>query len=449
MASSLLFQKFDGTRDSWEEYSERLQYFLVANGITDTNRQKAILLTSIGASNFSLLRSLVSADGIATKSFEGLQEVLKVHFSPKPSEVGQRFKFNSCVRKPGESVATFLARLRSLTEHCNFGDSLEPMLRDRVVYGINDRAIQKRLLAESSDKLTFKRAVELAQELADQDMKLLHSSRTDTSDRMVKHEVPTSVLRVTHQRKSRFKSPREPEANKSQQPQLSCFRCGNKGHIATHCRFPKSIVCNACGKAGHIRKVCRSKKGSTSFQQSPRSSASQTVHQVQSESSEANEQYPSEVDNHWFCINAVAKTPPLMVDVCMDDRLVSMEIDTGASVSVISEKVFTELWPGKPSMAKLCGYNNTPLSLCGSCEVKVVYQGQQLCLPLTVVKWEGPSLMGRDWLQSLVVDWRSIHAIATYDPPLQQLLRRYAIVFQEGLGTLKGFKATVNVNSDA
>ena len=83
-------------------------------------------------------------------------------------------------------------------------------------------------------------------------------------------------------------------------------------------------------------------------------------------------------------------------------------------------------------------------------EVKVQYQGQQLCLPLTVVKGGGPSLMGRDWLQSLVVDWRIIHAIAaTHDPPLQKLLRRYSCVFQEGLGTLKGFKATIHVSPDA
>ena len=142
--------------------------------------------------------------------------------------------------------------------------------------------------------MIFKRAMELAQELelADQDMKLLHSSRADTSDKLVKHEVPTSVLRLNHQNKSKYKHSRDShEASNSQQSQLSCFRCGNKGHIATHCRLPKGIVCNACGKAGHIRKVCCkiNKRESTSSQQSFRSSARQPVHQVQSQRSEENE----------------------------------------------------------------------------------------------------------------------------------------------------------------
>ena len=44
----------------------------------------------------------------------------------------------------------------------NFGESLEAMIRDRLVCGINDDAIQKRLLAEG-DKLSFAKAVSLAQ----------------------------------------------------------------------------------------------------------------------------------------------------------------------------------------------------------------------------------------------------------------------------------------------
>lgn len=72
-------------------------------------------------------------------------------------------------------MSVFIANLRSLSEHCNFGDSLEAMLRDRLVCGINDGSIQKRLLAES--KLTYQKAVELAQglEAADKNAKLLYT----------------------------------------------------------------------------------------------------------------------------------------------------------------------------------------------------------------------------------------------------------------------------------
>ena len=73
----------------------------------------------------------------------------------------ERYKFHSRVRKPGESVATFVAELRSITQHCNFGDSLELMIRDRLVCGIHDSSIQTRLLAETD--LTYdERAIKIA-----------------------------------------------------------------------------------------------------------------------------------------------------------------------------------------------------------------------------------------------------------------------------------------------
>ena len=103
----------------------------------------------------------------------------------------------------------------------------------------------------------------------------------------------------------------------------------------------------------------------------------------------------------------------------------------------------------KPSSTKPYTYNEAPIPACGCFDAEVNYKGQQVVLPLTVVKGAGPSLLGRDWLKSLVIDWKSIHAIAVHESSLQALLRRYSNVFREGLGTLKGFKATVHVRPDA
>ena len=88
---------------------------------------------------------------------------MKQHHSPIPSEIVQRYKFHTRSRKTGESVATFVAELRALAEFCNFGTTLEDMLRDRLVCGINDEHTQRRLLSEPT--LTFKKALEVAQGL--------------------------------------------------------------------------------------------------------------------------------------------------------------------------------------------------------------------------------------------------------------------------------------------
>ena len=51
--------------------------------------------------------------------------------------------------------------LKQLSTHCDFGTFLNDALRDQLVCGLREEAIQRKLLAE--DKLTFKKASEIAQ----------------------------------------------------------------------------------------------------------------------------------------------------------------------------------------------------------------------------------------------------------------------------------------------
>ena len=87
-------------------------------------------------------------------------EVLTEHYKPTPSEIVQRFISHSMFKKPSESAATSVIQLRALSEYCNFGSTLEDMLQDRLVCGINNDVLQRKLLSES--KLKYEKAVELA-----------------------------------------------------------------------------------------------------------------------------------------------------------------------------------------------------------------------------------------------------------------------------------------------
>ena len=64
---------------------------------------------------------------LTDKTYDELIKKLTEHYSPTPSEIMQHFRFNSHFRKTGESVANYLDALRHLTEHCNYGDTLEKM----------------------------------------------------------------------------------------------------------------------------------------------------------------------------------------------------------------------------------------------------------------------------------------------------------------------------------
>lgn len=129
---------FDVNQDDWETFIERLELYFLANGITDGEKQKAILLTKIGAKSYILIRDLCSPAKPKEKNYDQLVEMMKNHLNPKPSETVERFKFNQAVQKTGETVAEFVARLRKLAIYCNFSE-LSTMLRDRLVCGVREQ----------------------------------------------------------------------------------------------------------------------------------------------------------------------------------------------------------------------------------------------------------------------------------------------------------------------
>ena len=92
--------------------------------------------------------------------------------------------------------------------------------------------------------------------------------------------------------------------------------------------------------------------------------------------------------------------------------IVRMEVDTGAPMSLMSEATFSGLWPGRvlqPSQVRLQSDSKESIPVVGSREVNINYQGQMARLPLLIVAGTGPTLMGRDWLSQIRVNWQKIH----------------------------------------
>lgn len=146
-----------GVKD-WVLYTERLEQYFTANGIaTDAAEQRrAILLSVCGPATYQLIRNLVAPAKPTDKTFAQLVALVKEHQQPTPSFIVQRYHFNTRVQRPGESISEFVAQLRKISEHCRYGDSLDDMLRDRLVCGCLDKRLQCKLLADP--ELTFAKA---------------------------------------------------------------------------------------------------------------------------------------------------------------------------------------------------------------------------------------------------------------------------------------------------
>ena len=115
-------KEFDtATGEDWVQYIERMQYYFQANKIMEDNTKWAILISAIGGKAYKLMRNLISPAKSSDKSFEELVEVMKKHFCPPPSEIVQRYKFNSRSQQDGESVAVNVSEIRAIAQYCNFG----------------------------------------------------------------------------------------------------------------------------------------------------------------------------------------------------------------------------------------------------------------------------------------------------------------------------------------
>ena len=132
-----------------------------------------------------------------------------------------------------------------------------------------------------------------------------------------------------------------------------------------------------------------------------------------------------------------------------------MEIDTGASLSVLSEGVYWDLHnKGKlPHLAKtevvLRTYTREEVKPKGSLDVMVIYEEKEYHLPLLVVQGKGPALLGKNWLEKLKLNWHMIKQLTPGNQQLREVVQKYPQLFEESLGTLKGATAKIYIDQTA
>ena len=111
---------------------------------------------------------------------------------------------------------------------------------------------------------------------------------------------------------------------------------------------------------------------------------------------------------------------PIVVTLNVSGRRLPMEVDTGAAVSIISAGTKEELFPDfqlTSTSLILTTYTGEETEITGEMQVEVSYGDYKGCLRLYVVEGTGPTLMGRDWLRFIRLDWASIHKADLYSLP--------------------------------
>lgn len=295
---------FDNSVETWDSYQERLEQYFICNDVRN-EKKVPVLLTLVGGNTYSLLRGLTAPRKPSEESYDDLVRVLQGHLCPKPLVIAERFRFHKREQREGETIREYIAALRKLSEHCDFGANLNDSLRDRLVCGLQNEQIQKKLLSEAA--LTYEKAVDTAV--------AMETAARDATELQAKHG---GINKIQKQGK-----PKTPKFKPQRMNVKKCFRCMGMGHDPNDCYF-RDKECFNCHEKGHSKKACKAKRSKKL--------------QYFDEGDDLDDAYIAtlEVD-----VNSVRKTDGVIIVAPVVNGVeLKMELDTGAAVSVIPETIF-------------------------------------------------------------------------------------------------------------
>ena len=148
-------EKCPDWKKAWQEYA-------LATDVDDKteNKQLAMLLTALGpAARKEVYRPFAWTVPADARKIDTVLEKFDQFCQPRENIPFERYKFNVRQQEPSELFEKYLFVLRQMSGRCNFKNlTKDDILRDRLLFGISDARVRKRLLRE--DKLALTKTLE-------------------------------------------------------------------------------------------------------------------------------------------------------------------------------------------------------------------------------------------------------------------------------------------------
>lgn len=380
------FEPLDPDEDP-ERWIQRFEVHASLNDWKDEKRRNGFL-SLIGKKMFNVLADAALPEKVESKNYDDLKELMMKELKAEKSTIARRYEFHRARQEQGESTTAYSRRLRQLSEDCKFTD-LQERLRDQFVFGLQDKEILRKLLAEKDEDLTWERVLPLA-------------SACEAVQRGEKEMSGTGVYQLNADKPR--KSFTRPATGRTE---IQCFCCGRSNHTKKECRF-RTLKCENCGKVGHLKAVCRATKSNRTSQHeyrrtTPKSRRSK-VRLLQEEEMEGDQ-------DKIFTVGTSSKRITRTVRINGTD--VTMVFDTGADASLMSIREFQNLTV--PAMLtktdrQFKDYQGNVVVIAGKSIVSVEVNGVSKQLAIYVVDEPNvPSIYGLEWIQALEPELKICH----------------------------------------
>ena len=248
------------------DWHERFDQYCEAKTI-DPAKKVSHYLTLIGRRAYRLLKDLAYPTAVSTLTVDKLQKLLEAHLKPEDYELAEREIFHNLKKSPNETYRAFILRVQQQSARCQFGASLKEQLRDRLVAGITDPDMKRKLLKEKPSDFDAAKKILLQWDSVNSalsrptDVMITHHSTSSArnSTRAPRHFNNQSAPQPTRPPwRSTKPTPRTypPKSTPQTHNYKPCDSCGGT-HLRKNCKF-RQAVCRSCNRTGHIQRVCRS-----------------------------------------------------------------------------------------------------------------------------------------------------------------------------------------------
>ena len=403
-----------------DHWLEELENFMLAEyGQIDNVRKKAVLLTAIGKDNLVAINNFAAVE---KDTYVHLLVKLKNYYAPQENETVERHAFYSMTQEEDETIEDFLNRLKEQALKCNFRvlcqpahdnveavyhDQTNEFLRDRIVVGIHDDHIRRRLMRERN--LTLDTAVDLIK-------------ATERADKHLEHIVSGNLpdnLSIDANRNRFRKTSKEPQINhprtnrNTQHERLTCKYCGGKHQRGADFCPAFGQTCNACNKMNHFKKVCKAQKQNHTRTRRNVNSVEQNEYDTNADSMRDYTYTCDDVQLEFGLLTVEydsthCNTVELDVDSIVKDWFetvyinnipVTVKIDTGAQANVVAKSTLNKLMPHAiivKSRVILSAYGGSKLPVMGKVKVSCGAGNLKIDTDFIVVDTDVKTVLGLD-----------------------------------------------------
>ncbi|KAJ8405582.1 hypothetical protein AAFF_G00315620 [Aldrovandia affinis] len=192
---------------NWDIFRAEYEDYVLVTGTAEKDKkiQAATLRSVMGSECRHVYRHNLNLSVAGTGDPAVILDELEKYFKPAKNTIYERYVFGSCKQEEGESIDNFVTRLRERAATCEYGQLKDEMIRDKIVLGVANESIRRRLLREKG--LTLITAIEMCRAAEQTDIRMRAMDMSTTSP---PHTEAVHAVAKQHSRQNQWKQSNPP-----------------------------------------------------------------------------------------------------------------------------------------------------------------------------------------------------------------------------------------------